>query len=518
MHRKERHFCTAITALFCSLMLLNVQAAKPLWLFDPQTPTAITVAKGRSAQIIYTIYNQSSKPKILSMKRIAGISQTAPCRLPAKGSCTLTLNVNGSALQGNVLGGPVLCQQGNDTQCYQPSWENILRIRLTQQPPVQQFIVTPSAGANGSISPATAQRVNAGSSLAFTATPNTGFGVNQWLLDGNVVQNGGTTFQLNNIQANHTVAVTFNQTTLSPLSQNLALSIQSPFPVSDPALTGNPRIIRIENTGSMPASNVQVSTSGFPTGTLITSNTCIGTLNAGATCDITITPGGTASPDNSANACTTSPGTEPVPTVVTVSADNAPSTAINVLVLGYGCIYQGGFLFSVDDSTPNTGSIGGKVAAMSDQSAGVRWGPNVEVGGINQTSMPGPNSCDGKNDGACNTSRIIATGLTPPVAAQLCEDLSEGGFTDWYMPAICELGRFIGLGDNAGCDNTNPNLYITLFTSNLGGFTNENYWSSTEVLGDANTAAWLQDFNDGLQGSGGKSITIRLRCIRAFTP
>ncbi|KTD12141.1 hypothetical protein [Legionella jamestowniensis] len=108
MHR----FSTAITALFCSLMLLNVQAAKPLWLFDPQTSTSITVAKGRSDQIIYTIYNQSSKPKILSMKRIAGISQTAPCRLPAKGSCTLTVNVNGSALQGNVIGGPLLCQQG----------------------------------------------------------------------------------------------------------------------------------------------------------------------------------------------------------------------------------------------------------------------------------------------------------------------------------------------------------------------------------------------------------------------
>ncbi|ASQ45388.1 DUF1566 domain-containing protein [Legionella clemsonensis] len=519
MHRKERHFFSiAITALFSCLMLLNVQAAKPLWTFAPQTPTSITVAKGQSAQIIYTLHNQSSKPKILFMKRIAGINQTAPCRLPAKGSCTLILNVNGSALQGNVIGGPVLCQQGNDLQCYQPSSDNMLRIRLTQQPPVQQFIVTPSAGANGSISPATAQRVNAGSSLTFTATPNTGFGVNQWLLDGNVVQNGGTTFQLNNIQANHTVAVTFGQATLSPLSQNLALSIQSPFPVSDPALTGNPRIIRIENTGSMPASNVQVSTSGFPTGTLITSNTCMGTLNAGATCDITITPGSTASPDSNANACTTSPGTEPVPTVVTVSADNAFSTNINVLVLGYGCIYQGGFLFSIDDSTSNTGSISGKVAAMSDQSAGVQWGPNVEVGGINQTSMPGPNSCDGKNDGACNTSRIIAAGLTPPVAAQLCVDLSDGGFNDWYMPAICELGRFIGLGDDAGCGTTNPNLYTTLFTSNLGGFTNEVYWSSTEVSGDADTTAWIQDFNDDVQGSGGKSINFRLRCVRAFTP
>jgi len=366
MQGKKRHFFrnTILTAFFSCMMLSGVQATKPLWKFVPQTPTDITVAKGRSVQVIYTVHNQSSRPKTLVMKPISGISQNAPCQLLAKGICTLTLNVNGSALQGNIVGGPVLCQQGNDLQCYQPSSTNILRIRLMQAP-IQQFTVTPQAGSNGSISPVTAQVVNAGSSLTFTATPNTSFGVNQWLLDGNVEQNGGTTFQLNNIQADHTVEVTFNQTTLSPLSQNLALSINSPG--ADPALAGNARIIRIENAGSIPANNLQVSTSGFPTGTSITNNGCTGTLNAGATCDITITPGGTASSDNSNNACTTSPGTEPEPTVVTVSAGNAPSTDINVLVLGYGCIYEGGFLFSVDDTTPDTGSIGGKVAAMTDE-------------------------------------------------------------------------------------------------------------------------------------------------------
>jgi hypothetical protein len=81
-------------------------------------------------------------------------------------------------------------------------------IRL--QATVQQFTVTPLAGANGVIFPANPRVVNAGSSLTFSAIPNVGFGVNQWLLDGNVVQNGGTTFQLNNIQANHTVEVTFD--------------------------------------------------------------------------------------------------------------------------------------------------------------------------------------------------------------------------------------------------------------------------------------------------------------------
>ncbi|HBD7044714.1 TPA: DUF1566 domain-containing protein [Legionella pneumophila] len=519
MQRKKRHFFrnTILTAFFSCLMLSSVQAGTPLWTFVPQTPTDITVAKGGSAQVVYTVQNQSSKAKTLMMKLIAGISQSAPCNLPAKGSCTLTLNVNGATLQGNVVGGPILCQQGNDLQCYQPSSANILRIRLTEQPPVQQFTVTPSAGANGTISPATPQVVNAGSSLTFTATPNTGFGVNQWLLDGNVVPNGGTTFQLNNIQANHTVEVTFNQTTLSPLTQNLALSIASPFPDSDPALVGNPRIIRIENTGSIPANNVQVSTSGFPAGTSITSNTCTGTLNAGDTCDITITPGGTASPDNSANACTTSPGTEPEPTIVTVSADNAPSTNVNVLVLGYGCIYQGGFLFSVDDSTSNTGSIGGKVAALSDQST-TRWGPSELVEGISETPTPGQDSCDGKNDGECNTARIIAANLTLPVAAQLCENLSDGGFTDWFMPAICELGRFVSFGSNAGCGTINPNLYITLHTNNLGGFADDYYWSSTEFSGNPADVAWVQFFGVGDQVGAFKNNILRVRCVRAFTP
>lgn len=506
MQRKRRHFFRNIilTAFFSCLMLPSVQAAKPLWTFVPQTPTDITVAKGGSTQVIYTVQNQSSRPKTLVMKPIAGVNQSTPCQLPAKGNCTLTLNVNGSGLQGDVVGGPVLCQQGNDLQCYQPSSANSLRIRLAQTPPVQQFTVTPSAGANGSISPATAQVVNAGSSLTFTATPNTGFGVNQWLLDGNVVQNGGISFQLNNIQSNHTVEVTFNQTTLSPLTQNLALSINNPG--ADPALAGNARIIRIENTGSIPANNVQVSTSGFPAGTSITGDACTGTLNAGATCDITITPGGTASPDNTANACTTAPGTEPLPTIVTVSANNAPSTNVNVLVLGYGCIYRGGFLFSVDDSMPATGSIAGKVAGLTNEPSPFQWSTIFDDTGA-----------DSITDGLNNTNALAApVGRYP--AAQACLDKSDQGFTDWFMPAICELGRFVGLGSDAGCGTTNPNLYITLHTNNLGGFANDNYWSSTELSSIPTLSAWSQSFSGGFQFGIDKDNDLRVRCVRAFTP
>lgn len=439
------------------------------------------------------------------MKPIPGVSQGAPCQLPAKGSCTLMLNVNGATLQGDVVGGPVLCQQGNEVQCYQPSSTNILRIRLIEQPPVQQFTVTPSAGANGSISPATAQVVNAGSSLTFTATPNTEFGVNQWLLDGNVVQNGGTSYQLNNIQANHIIEVTFGRATLSPLTQNLALSINSPG--ADPALAGNARIIRIENTGSIPANNVQVTTSGFPADTSITNNACTGTLNAGATCDITITPGGTASPDNSANACTTSPGTEPAPTIVTVSADNAPSTNVNILVLGYGCIYRGGFLFSVDDSTSNTGSIGGKVAALTDESNSLyEW-----------STISDDTAANSITDGLGNTNALENPAGQYP-AAQACLNKSDQGFADWFMPAICELGRFVGLGLDAGCGTANPNLYTTLYMNNLGVFATFYYWSSSENSDFPTLFAWYQLFSDGSQNRINKQSTFRVRCVRAFTP
>ena len=68
------------------------------------------------------------------------------------------------------------------------------------------FTITPSSDANGAISPSTVQTVNYGSSQTFTATPNAGYGVNTWSVDGNTAQTGGSSFTLTNITANHSVA------------------------------------------------------------------------------------------------------------------------------------------------------------------------------------------------------------------------------------------------------------------------------------------------------------------------
>ncbi|MEI8064708.1 MAG: hypothetical protein WCH84_11675, partial [Verrucomicrobiota bacterium] len=80
---------------------------------------------------------------------------------------------------------------------------------ITTPTPTPTYTVTPSAGANGGISPNTQQTVASGSSAVFTATPTSGFVVDQWLVNGGVVQAGSASYTLANVTANQAVQVTF---------------------------------------------------------------------------------------------------------------------------------------------------------------------------------------------------------------------------------------------------------------------------------------------------------------------
>ncbi len=447
-------------------LMTTAHAGMPVWTFAsvPGYPPSVVVSTTGTATIKYTVTNQSHKAHTLQMKPIQGITASG-CISPLgyHQSCTLILNITGSALTGDVTGGPVLCDKANQLQCYQPSQINSLVIHLTQQPPVQSYTVTPSAGPNGSISPGTAQVVNSGATITFTATPDVGYGVNQWLVDGSLAQTGGTNYQLTNITANHSVNVTFGSATLTPNVSTIALSINCQpsslcTATKNAALTGNSRQIIIQNTGSISAANVSVNTSGFPSGTSITDNTCSSTLNAGDSCTITLTPGIVASSDVSNTPCTS--GTQPAAGTVTITADGGLSSQVNTYVLGYGCQYQGGFLYSVDDtqgctSTPCTGSIGGKVASLVDQAApyigsgsqatSIIWSSNGNSGAsvdVSYDQLPGIGelsttlsssptfsgfqsffsltytntnpftslsfkACNGSSDGLCNTDNIL---------------------------------------------------------------------------------------------------------------
>jgi len=117
----------------------------------------------------------------------------------------------------------------------------------------------------------------------------------------------------------------------------------------------------------------------------------------------------------------------------------------------------------------------GLIAAIEDQSSGIRW-----YGGSHTNTRA---RADGIGAGLINTAIIIAN--QGPVdgnafAATVCNEYSVtvDGVTygDWYLPSKYELNL----------------LYLERAT--VGGFSYDFYWSSTE---NGSASAWYQYFPTG---------------------
>lgn len=326
---------------------------------------------------------------------------------------------------------------------------------------------------------------------------------------------------------------------------------------------GATRSMAVVNTSAsvITLSSVSAPTPALPAGTTAdrsSSTDCsnVSALAPGQACTITIQPGAASS-----SACTS--GTAPTPSVISIIG-NGGSLTVNasVVILGYGCQYQGGYLFTVDDTTPTTASIGGTVVATADQAAafpnGIDWSPSGALDslwGIDDNSTPtqpdpnasslqpstltaGQMNCDGINDGSCNTNNVVAyyqPGAT--YAGGLCrQSLNSSGavctggagcYADWYLPSVCELGPWGSTGTDSGTypgfgtaqcgasTNIQNQLVSTGILSALAGY----YWSSTEFSGDPQEDAWVQDFasSGGAQSFPGKNNPPGARCVRRST-
>jgi hypothetical protein len=517
MTAKYRKTLTILLSSVTFSLSAFLHAGSPVWTLTPLTATSIFVPVNGTAIIQYQVTNQSKKSHTLKMTGITGISQdtsggrcASPFTLAYQESCTLSLTVDGSALQGNVVGGPVLCQSGNALQCYQPSSADALNI--------------------------TALGATTLSSTVTTATP---------------------------------LGLSVNNTTLNA------------------ALTGSPRLITIRNTGSNPAVNVTYTPSpSLPTGTTISPSSC-DTIAPAGQCILTITPGNTpsATPGN----------TSPTPITLTISGTNTNTVTSPFNVLTYGSVYQGGYIYAVDDTTPNTGSIGGAVVTQTDQAPpdpyGVVWSSNGAgsaqenvsediIPGIAATSTTGSSvptysaaqasfnstysncslfpfpssgsfsSCNGRTDGACNSANILTLyntyvtnyGISYTLSAEqttasyyaagLCT-ATISGYSDWYLPAICEMGPASN-GSGSGCgastqsivsqlpellgnpNSSSPSTSCTYGANCLAGL----YWSSTEDADIPLELAWYQFFaSGGISGQLGytKHGLLGVRCSRALT-
>jgi len=330
-------------------------------------------------------------------------------------------------------------------------------------------------------------------------------------------------------------------------TENLALSVNNP--TLNAALTGNSRIITITNTGEGPATDLVVNYPEWPAGSPSTSasDNCTGsTLAPGGSCTITVVPGTIATSGAGDAACTT--GIAPTPGVISVTAHRSKSASTNVVVLGYGCIYQGGYIYSVDDTTANAGSIGGTIVAQADSTTtdGIVWDSSSDCASnpytgcytTNATSMTNGTNLASPPPGG-NSYLIYQTltaqnsELPSTYAAGLCTSSSMEGYNDWYLPAICEMGYEITFGGiNCGGQSTpvQQNMQSNLIDNNIfGGLTTggsssypAHYWSSTEYNEDniAITACYsyfASAGNSAQYADGLKNVPFGVRCSRALT-
>ncbi|RUR07052.1 hypothetical protein [Legionella sp. km772] len=104
------------------------------------TPNIVVPQNGRKI-IKYRVTNFSTKPTILRLKPVRGIRQivnagscTNLFSLRYRQSCILNLQVNGTMLANNIVGGPVLCEPGS-IRCYQPTHGHRLNVKLIKKMP-----------------------------------------------------------------------------------------------------------------------------------------------------------------------------------------------------------------------------------------------------------------------------------------------------------------------------------------------------------------------------------------------
>ncbi|MFJ1269276.1 hypothetical protein ACD661_11980 [Legionella lytica] len=318
------------------------------------------------------------------------------------------------------------------------------------------------------------------------------------------VTNGSDTMGASNVTDVQVNCVT-NSTTLSTSVSDLALSVTglTEYGVGGTPDSGTQRILTITNTGSIPAINFSVSIPSWPTGTVSSTTNCNAPLLPGAICTITITPGATASSDGSSPCSDT--GTPPLPSVITAQAANATPVSSNVVVLNYGCIYQDGYVFAFDDTTANTTSVGGKVAALADESTPLEWS-------ITDSDTGATDSANGE----ANTELLASPPGDFP-AAQGCLNKETPQANNWYLPAICEFG-YDALSLGSGCGTqTLPliqNIYSSLAPNNIGNFsTTSFYWTSTEI---DTSSARVESFPLGGQGLISKINAVAVRCVRTM--
>jgi Tfp pilus assembly protein FimT len=327
------------------------------------------------------------------------------------------------------------------------------------------YTVTGSSGAGGTISPAS-RSVSHGATTTFTVTPNSGYLASASGCSGSL---SGTTYTTGVITANCTVTASFALITI-PL-------------VSIGNITGTPQVGQTLTAGAL-----------NPVGATVTYQWRYCATSGGAYADI---GGATSSTYVIAETYfnkfikVVATGVDPYTGAVTSAATAQVSYSIGYSALGGKIAY----ILVNGDPGYDANVYHGLVATTSDKSTTAPWGcSGTAIAGADGTAI---------GTGNQNTVDILTWCGTAGIAARLASDLSEGGYSDWFLPSKDELNK----------------LYINRVA--IGNFDTSVYgiyWSSSEYVGAFvdKYNAWFQRFSNASQEPYDKAVTICVRPIRSF--
>jgi len=207
-------------------------------------------------------------------------------------------------------------------------------------------------------------------------------------------------------------------------------------------------------------------------------------------------------------------------------------SAGGIVLPAIGASFQGGFFAGTISQTANSVATHALIVAPAATGA---TGTGYTLTTMKQwkttnTTTAGTTST---YDGAANTAAMVTAGIADHPAAEFCETLSIGGYTDWYLPARDELeiayynlkptttSNDTGYGINAYSVPARGSNYtagtpaqttVTAFqTGNSEAFAAGDHWSSTET---SSTNAWVLNFSNGIQANDPKNFSARVRAFR----
>ena len=176
-------------------------------------------------------------------------------------------------------------------------------------------------------------------------------------------------------------------------------------------------------------------------------------------------------------------------------------TQITNNAIRVGVFLQGGVVFHLFEEGETgyvAGQIHGLIAAVADQSSGIRWyNGSYDTTGATGTAI---------GTGSANTTAIIAVqdATETSYAAGLARAYTGGGHTDWFLPSKDELNKmYLKRGD----------INTTAVANGGSDFSTNFYWSSTE---NGNGFAWVQLFGNGVPYNASKDSWNYVRAVRAF--